>query len=269
MTSAAAALPATGAAVELHYRVWHSDFRVLAPTATIAGFLERVCAQFTAAEPAADAIELEAVAGSAGWEIRRDGERPVMRKTERGVAQHLEWRMVGIAARAERRFIHWHAAALVRGERTLLLPAKSGAGKSTLALALALHGFELLGEDVVFMDPASGVIHSFPRAPHVDEGSRALLERLGMSPDPAARLGNLLAPSVLPLVAAQPLAAAVARAVRRVGRAGPRRGRADDAGGGCRRAAGPLAHAAARAAGELADPAARARPNTLPAAAAE
>lgn len=197
MTSAAVALPASGAAVELHYRVWRSDFRVLVPNATIAGYLERVCAQFAAAEPAGDAIALEAGAGAGGWEIRRDGEPPVVRKTERGVAQHLEWRMVGIAARAEQRFIHWHAAALVRGEHTLLLPAKSGAGKSTLALALALQGFELLGEDVVFMDPESGVIHPFPRAPHVDKGSRALLERLGMRPDPDARLGNLLAPSVL------------------------------------------------------------------------
>ena len=202
MTSAAAA--DAGAAIALHYRVWRSDFWIAVPSAAIAGYLQRVCGQFAVRHPGSDAVRLEVVAGSAGWEIRRDGRPPVVRKTERGVAQHLEWRMVGIATRAERRLIQWHAAALARGEHAILLPGKPGTGKSTLALALALEGFELLGEDVVFMDPDSGVIHPFPRALRVDDDSRARLEQLGLSSDPAERVGSLLPPSVLPSWRATP-----------------------------------------------------------------
>lgn len=44
-----------------------------------------------------------------------------------------------------------HAGCLARGGRGVLLAGASGAGKSTLALALALRGLELLGDDLVFL----------------------------------------------------------------------------------------------------------------------
>ena len=196
MASAATAARA-GTAIALDYRVWRTNFRVSVASPKIAGYLQRLCRQF-GAEPALDAVELEVVAGPEGWIVRQRGTQPVLRKTEKGAARHVEWRMVGIAARAEREFIHWHAAALVRGQHTLLLPGRSGAGKSTLALALAMQGFELLGEDVVFMDAGSGVIHPFPRALRVDDASLGRLEGLGLEWDPGMRIGKLLPASVLP-----------------------------------------------------------------------
>ena len=192
-----AAVTEAGAAIALHYRVWRTDFRVSVASPAIAGYVQLLCGQF-GTKPVPDAVELEVAAGPGGWIIRQGGERAVLRRTEHGAARHIEWRLVGIAARAERRLIHWHAAALVRGEHTLLLPGKSGAGKSTLALALSLQGFELLGEDVVFMDADSGVIHPFPRALRVDDASLGRLVRLGLEYDPAKRVGNLLPVSVVP-----------------------------------------------------------------------
>jgi hypothetical protein len=184
------------AAIELDYRVWRTSFRVLVPNPAIAGYLQQLCRQFGAA-PALDALELHVEAAPEGWVIRQDGAQPVVRNTERGAARHVEWRMVGIAARAERELVHWHAAALVRGEHTVLLPGKPGAGKSTLALALALQGFELLGEDVVFMDPESGVIHPFPRALRADGEALRRLAPLGLSYDAGQQVGQLLPASAL------------------------------------------------------------------------
>jgi hypothetical protein len=44
-----------------------------------------------------------------------------------------------------------HAGGVCRGGRALLLPGTSGSGKSTLTLALARAGFELLGDDTLFL----------------------------------------------------------------------------------------------------------------------
>ena len=48
-----------------------------------------------------------------------------------------------------------HAACVGRGRRGLLLIGESGAGKSTAALHCALHGFDLIAEDSLFVSPQS------------------------------------------------------------------------------------------------------------------
>ena len=258
----AAAVTEAGAAIALHYRVWRTDFRVTVASPAIAGYVQLLCGQF-GTKPARDAVELEVAAGPGGWIIHQGGERAVLRRTEQGAARHIEWRLVGIAARAERRLIHWHAAALVRGEHTLLLPGKSGVGKSTLALALSLQGFELLGEDVVFMDADNGVIHPFPRAPRVDDASLGRLEGLGLEYDPAKRVGNLLPVSVVPAWRTLPSRPLSHVLLVEWDEQGPVEGGADHPGGGGGRAAGALAHPETRARGSLATPAACARAGAL------
>lgn len=57
-----------------------------------------------------------------------------------------------------------HAAALVRGGRALLLVAESGGGKSTTTWAALHHGFALLSDELAPVDPASLVVHPYPRA---------------------------------------------------------------------------------------------------------
>ena len=151
-----------------------------------------MCSQF-ASESAGGAVELAVTAvEGGGWLIRRPGEGGVERRTRDGAVRHVEWRMVRLAARAEQRMIHWHAAALTRGGHTILLPGRAGAGKSTLAVALAQRGFALLGEDVVFMDPLSREIHRFQRAIRLDGASRERLRAIGFEPDAARRVGSLV-----------------------------------------------------------------------------
>ena len=184
--------PAAAPVIARHYRVWGTDFRVEAADRSILDGLDRVCGQF-ASQPTSEVVALTVTAvESGGWLIRRPGEAGLERRTAGRAVRHIEWRMVGIAARAERRMIHWHAAALTRGGRTILLAGRAGAGKSTLAVALARRGFALLGEDVVFMDPLSREIHPFRRALSLDKASRARLRTMRFAPDAANRIGSLL-----------------------------------------------------------------------------
>ena len=193
------------APVTLHYRVWQTDFSVAVASPQVADRLQRLCEQFeVGGSPGAEHFEIGGGPGS--WLIRHGDEAPVVRKTASGAAGHVEWRMVGIASRAERQLMHWHAAALTRGDRTLLLPGQSGAGKSTLAVALAFRGFELLGEDVVFMDPTSRAVYPFRRAPRVRQGAADRLRSLGIEADPDLVGGDRLPVNAIPQWRSQPSA---------------------------------------------------------------
>lgn len=67
-----------------------------------------------------------------------------------------------------------HAAALLRGERLVLLCGDPGAGKTTLMLALAHAGFGFVADDVTLMD-SSGLGVGLPFAPAVKPGAWPLL----------------------------------------------------------------------------------------------
>lgn len=68
-----------------------------------------------------------------------------------------------------------HAAALAYRGNTMMLVGGSGSGKSTLAACLGTQGFSLIGEDVVFIDPASGTIGGLPLSFAAKEGSWSAL----------------------------------------------------------------------------------------------
>jgi hypothetical protein len=69
-----------------------------------------------------------------------------------------------------------HAASLRRGGRRLLIAGAPAAGKTTLALRLIRSGYDLEGDEHVFLEE-DGVI-ARPRACRVKEGSLALLPEL-------------------------------------------------------------------------------------------
>lgn len=86
-----------------------------------------------------------------------------------------------------------HAAAVAFDGRGVLLVGDSGAGKSTSALACALAGAELLGDDLCIVDPTRRVVHSWYGTVKVHSDSAAIL---GISP--SARLGiNPMGKSVI------------------------------------------------------------------------
>lgn len=92
-------------------------------------------------------------------------------------------------ALAQRRYLLLHASAVERDGRVLLMSGVSGAGKSTLAALLMTRGWRLMGDEFALSDPASGLVHAFPRLVSLKNESVAVLQRAA----PDARFGPLLA----------------------------------------------------------------------------
>lgn len=66
-------------------------------------------------------------------------------------------------ALGQRRYLLLHASAVERDGKALLMTGESGAGKSTLAALLMARGWRLMGDEFALLDPATGMIHGFPR----------------------------------------------------------------------------------------------------------
>lgn len=91
-------------------------------------------------------------------------------------------------ALAQRRYLLLHASAVERDGRALLMTGESGAGKSTLAALLMTRGWRLLGDEFALLDPASGLVHAFPRLVSLKNEAIGVMERAA----PDGRFGPLL-----------------------------------------------------------------------------
>ncbi len=71
-----------------------------------------------------------------------------------------------------------HASAVTLEDVALLFPAPMESGKTTLAAGLVRAGFSYATDEIVALDPDSGLIEPFPRALSVDPGSWTVLADL-------------------------------------------------------------------------------------------
>jgi HprK-related kinase A len=62
-----------------------------------------------------------------------------------------------------RRHLLLHAATLERDGRAVILTGESGAGKSTLSALLSGRGWRFMGDEFALVEPATGLLHPFPR----------------------------------------------------------------------------------------------------------
>lgn len=92
-------------------------------------------------------------------------------------------------ALAQRRYLLLHASAVERNGRALLLSGVSGAGKSTLAALLMTRGWRLMGDEFALVDPATGLVHAFPRLVSLKNEAIGVVQAAA----PDARFGPLLA----------------------------------------------------------------------------
>jgi HprK-related kinase A len=92
-------------------------------------------------------------------------------------------------ALGQRRYLLLHASTVEREGRALLMTGLSGAGKSTLAALLAARGWRLMGDEFALVDPATGLVHAFPRLVSLKNEAIGVVERAL----PQARFGPLLA----------------------------------------------------------------------------
>lgn len=80
-------------------------------------------------------------------------------------------------ALGQRRYLLLHASAVERDGKALLMTGESGAGKSTLAALLMTRGWRLLGDEFALLDPATGMIHGFPRLISLKNDAIGVMER--------------------------------------------------------------------------------------------
>jgi HprK-related kinase A len=66
-------------------------------------------------------------------------------------------------ALGQRRFLLLHASTVERDGKALIMTGVSGSGKSTLSALLMARGWRLMGDEFALLDPATGLIHAFPR----------------------------------------------------------------------------------------------------------
>lgn len=92
-------------------------------------------------------------------------------------------------ALGQRRYLLLHASVVERDGRALLMTGESGAGKSTLAAMLAARGWRLMGDEFALVDPATGLVHAFPRLISLKNAAIGVMERALAD----ARFGPLLA----------------------------------------------------------------------------
>lgn len=97
----------------------------------------------------------------------------------------LEWQLLTDALARRRGVFHLHGAALVApgGGEAIALVGGSGNGKTTLTLGLILRGFAPLSDDVTLLDADTLRARPFPRAFHLEEGTRRILEARDLPAD--------------------------------------------------------------------------------------
>ncbi|MBO9622503.1 MAG: HprK-related kinase A [Sphingomonas sp.] len=91
-------------------------------------------------------------------------------------------------ALGQRRYLLLHASAVERDGRVLLMTGMSGAGKSTLAALLMARGWRLMGDEFALVDPATGLVHGFPRLVSLKNEAIPVVEQAL----PKARFGPVL-----------------------------------------------------------------------------
>jgi DNA polymerase III delta prime subunit len=73
----------------------------------------------------------------------------------------------------------FHAAALSKHEKGLILAADSGCGKTTLALALVRQGFKLLSDEAAALGRHFGELAPYPRCLWVRSGTEKVFQQYG------------------------------------------------------------------------------------------
>jgi hypothetical protein len=119
-------------------------------------------------------VRIEPYAGR--YRIIEEGVAPREELTPAGVLQYLHRRVFLLSVEDRPQSLLLHAACLRNAGRRIILVGTEGAGKTTLTLNLMLRGYEIEGDENVFVD-GRGVI-ARPRGMRVKERALAQLPKI-------------------------------------------------------------------------------------------
>jgi hypothetical protein len=84
----------------------------------------------------------------------------------------------------------FHAAAVARNSRAVILPAPEGLGKTTLSVQLVKTGFQFLSDEIACIDPVRQMVEPYPRKLNINSSSCTMLGITNVSESSLRRSGN-------------------------------------------------------------------------------
>ena len=102
-------------------------------------------------------------AGRTRWEVHLDGTRLIRTEAASIAFRHLLFEANRQAIDGTPDLVLVHASAAVLDGRAIVMPGPMGAGKSTLVAALVRAGLGYLTDEIVALDPATGVVVPYPK----------------------------------------------------------------------------------------------------------
>jgi hypothetical protein len=101
--------------------------------------------------------------GRRSFELHLDGVR-LLRTPAASIAfRHLLWEANQQAIEQTADLVLVHASAVARDGKAVVVPGPMGAGKSTLAAVLVQAGLAYLTDELVALDPATGLLRAYPK----------------------------------------------------------------------------------------------------------
>jgi hypothetical protein len=122
----------------------------------------------------------------ARWEVHLDGVRLILTEAASIAFRHLLFEANRHAIDGTPDLVLVHASAAVLDGRAIVMPGPMGAGKSTLVAALVDAGLGYLTDEVVALDPATGVVVPYPKYISLGPALAHLV------PDPRAEIRAIL-----------------------------------------------------------------------------
>ena len=140
------------------------------------------------------------------WGVWRDGEPRETTVSDGYILTYLLWEISRLMFERTGRRVHLHGAALVHGDRALVLAGRTRAGKSTLAGWLTHRGWGFLTDEAALVDPETLLVAPFWRPINVRRPGP--LEAVVPGPPDRAGQAEFLVPAstIGTLAAAAPLA---------------------------------------------------------------
>jgi hypothetical protein len=144
------------------------DFDVVmrTPSPELAEYLTGLYAPLHAAGTAQHVLTLSTT-GTADvpgvWSVHLDATRVISTPAPSVAFHYLLWEANRQAIDSTPDRVLVHASAAVAGDVAILFPGPMGAGKSTLVAALVREGLGYLTDEVVALDPVTGLVRPYPK----------------------------------------------------------------------------------------------------------
>jgi hypothetical protein len=180
---------------QARYRALSTEFTIEADNREVAAFLGQALDSLRCDMGEGAEVETQALSIPSRWTYALESEGDQIAVSMRGIKAPITVAPVADAvstvmwhynseaiARTDDRVL-LHASAVAGPTGALILPAVSNSGKSTLATALVRAGLRYITDEAVAIDPASSLVHPYPKPIGLDPGSFPLFPELAPPDD--------------------------------------------------------------------------------------